>query len=412
MQPEYNPSDPAVIANPYQVLQHLQDEDPVHWSDAINGWVLTRYDDVRAALNDPRLSADRITPFLDHLPADERAAVAEVGAMLGRWAVFVDPPLHTRLRSLMNKAFTTSALAALRPRIAAIVERLLDEFVASDETDFIAGFAYPLPATVIAGMVGVPDSDLDVFKSWSDDLATFVGSAQAIPDKRDRAERSAVAMTEYFGEVIAHRRRHPIADQSIIDHMIAARDGDDALSEAELVANSVLLLFAGHETTTNLFGNGLLALLRNPDQLALLADDPTLAASAVEEILRYDGPIGTSTRVAVEDVEFGSRTIKRGDRVFPMINAANRDPRRFDDPHRFDIRRTDNRHIVFGYGIHFCLGAPLARMEGEIGLTALVRKLHDIELLDPDPPWHDSLVLRGVSTLPIACRAGSYTKSR
>ena len=402
---EYNPSDPAMVADPYPVLQRLQDDDPVHWSDDLSAWVLTRYDDVRAALNDPRLSADRISPFLDHLPPEERAAIAEVGAMLGRWSVFVDPPLHTRLRSLMNKAFTTSALTALRPRVAAIVDRLLDEFAASDDPDFIAGFAYPLPATVIAGMVGVPDSDLDLFKSWSDDLATFVGSAQATPDKRERAERGATAMTEYFGTVIDHRRRHPVEDQTIIDHMIAAREGGDALSEAELVANCVLLLFAGHETTTNLFGNGLLALLRHPDQLSLLTANPTLAGGAVEEILRFDGPIGTTTRVALEDVPLGGRTIKRGDRVFSMIHAANRDPRRFDDPHRFDIRRGDKGHIVFGYGIHFCLGAPLARMEGEIGLTALVRKLRNIELLDADPPWHDSLVLRGVSTLPIACQA-------
>jgi cytochrome P450 len=403
---EYNPSDPAMVADPYPVLQRLQDEDPVHWSDSLNSWVVTRYDDVRAALNDPRLSADRITPFLDHLPPEERAAIAEVGAMLGSWAVFVDPPLHTRLRSLMNKAFTTSALNALRPRITTIVERLLDDYTASDDPDFIAGFAYPLPATVIAGMVGVPDTDLDQFKSWSDDLATFVGSAQATPDKRERAERSTIAMTEYFSTVIAHRRNHPSDDQTIIDNMIAARKGGDALSEAELVANCVLLLFAGHETTTNLFGNGLLALLRNPDQFALLKADPTLAAGAIEEILRYDGPIGTTTRVALEDVALGGRTIKRGNRVFCMIHAANRDPRRFEDPHRFDIRRTDNRHIVFGYGIHFCLGAPLARMEGEIGLTALVRKLRGIELLDPDPPWHESLVLRGVSALPLACHAG------
>ena len=402
---EFDPSDPALVADPYPVLQQLQDDDPVHWSDPLNGWVLTRYDDVRAALNDPRLSADRITPFLDHLPADERAALAHVGAMLGRWAVFVDPPLHTRLRSLMNKAFTTSALTALRPRITTIVEKLLDEFIASGDPDFIAGFAYPLPATVIAGMVGVPDSDLDLFKSWSDDLATFVGSAQATPDKRELAERSAADMTEYFGQIIAYRRRHPVADQAIIDHMIAAREGDDTLSEAELVANAVLLLFAGHETTTNLFGNGLLALLRHPDQFALLAADPTLTTGAVEEILRYDGPIGTITRVALEDAVFSGRTIQAGDRVFSMIHAANRDPRQFDDPHRFDIRRRDNRHIVFGYGIHFCLGAPLARMEGEIGLPALVGKLRDIELLDANPPWHDSLVLRGVKNLPIAFRA-------
>jgi cytochrome P450 len=189
--------------------------------------------------------------------------------------------------------------------------------------------------------------------------------------------------------------------------MIAARDGGDALSEAELVANCVLVLFAGHETTTNLFGNGLLALLRNPDQFALLAADPSLAAGAIEEILRYDGLIGTTTRVALEDVALDGGTIKAGDRVFSMIHAANRGPRHFDDPHRFDIRRTDNRHIVFGFGIHFCLGAPLARMEGKIGLAALVRKLENIELLDPDPPWRDSLVLRGVTTLPIACQAAS-----
>ncbi len=399
---EYNPSDPAMVADPYPVLQQLQDDDPVHWSEDLSSWVLTRYDDVRAALNDPRLSADRITPFLDHLPPAERAEIAEVGAMLGRWVVFVDPPLHTRLRSLMNKAFTTSALNALRPHITAIVERLLDEFAAADDPDFIAGFAYPLPATVIAGMVGVPDTDLDQFKSWSDDLATFVGSAQATPDKRERAERCTVEMTQYFSDVIDYRRRHPVADQTIIDHMITAREGGDQLSEAELVANCVLLLFAGHETTTNLFGNGLLALLRNPDQFALLKADPALASGAVEEILRYDGPIGTTTRVALDDVSIGGRTLKRGDRVFCMIHAANRDPRQFEDPHRFDIRRADNRHIVFGYGIHFCLGAPLARIEGNIGLSALVRKLQNIELLDPDPPWHDSLVLRGVSTLPIA----------
>jgi len=404
---DYDPSDPAMVANPYAVLQRLRDEDPVHWSDKLNGWVLTRYDDVRLALNDVRFSADRITPFLEHLPPAERAAIAEVAAMLGRWAVFVDPPLHTRLRALTNKAFTRRALAALQPRIAAIVERLLDDFADSDNPDFIAGFAYPLPATVIAGMVGVPDSDLDLFKSWSDDLATFVGSAQATPDKRQRGERSARAMTEYFAGVIAHRRRHPGGDDTILDNMIAAREGGDAFSEAELVANAVLLLFAGHETTTNLFGNGLLALLRHPDPFAELAADPRLAGAVVEEVLRYDGPIGATTRIALAEVTLGGRTIRPGDRIFAMIHAANRDPRYFDAPHRFDIHRRDGRHIVFGYGIHFCLGAPLARMEGTIGFAALVRKLRNIALLDAAPPWHDSLVLRGVQRLPI-----SYTTAR
>ena len=404
----YDPRDPAVIADPYPVLRRLQDEEPAHWSAALGGWVLTRYADVRDSLKDPRLSADRITPFLDHLPTAQRGEIGALGEMLGRWIVFMDPPRHTRLRALMNKAFTSRALTALRPRVAAIVEDLIDGFAARGEADLIRDFAYPLPATVIAGMVGVPEGDLDRFKAWSNDLAAFVGSALETPDKRIRAQRSVVVMTEYFREVISRRRRYPPAgpDTTIIDLLIAAEERGDALSEAELVANAVLLLFAGHETTTNLFGNGMLALLRNPHQLARLAADPALAEPAVEELLRYDGPLGAVTRVAAAPATIHGRAIAPGDRVFAMLHAANRDPRQFPEPDRLDLTRAANRHVVFGYGIHFCLGAPLARMEGQIGFPALLRRLHGIELAEPAPEWTDSLVLRGVKSLPIRFHAG------
>ncbi len=407
---EFNPRDPAVIENPYPTFRRLREADPVHRSEALGAWVLTRYDDVRATLNDPRLSADRITPYLDHLSPEKRRQVACVGPMLQRWAVFMDPPGHTRLRALMNKAFTSSALAALRPRVEAIVERLAERLVAAGdgaEVDFIAEFAYPLPATVIAGMVGVPDSDLDQFRAWSDDLAPLVGSALRTPDKLGLAERSAREMTEYFRAVIDHRRRHPPAaeEQTIIDHMIAAEEKGDALSEAELVANAVLLLFAGHETTTNLLANGLMALMHHPAECARLVAEPGLAPSAVEEFLRYDGPVAAVARIAREPVSIDDVEIAPGDRVFCMLNAANRDPRQFPDPDRLDLTRQANRHVIFGYGIHFCLGAPLARMEGQIAFPVLLRRLSDIEPGTEAPTWTDSLVLRGVDRLPIRFRA-------
>jgi cytochrome P450 len=265
--------------------------------------------------------------------------------------------------------------------------------------DVIRDFAYPLPITVIAEMIGVPREDREAFKLWSDELAAFIGSALATPDKYERAARAITAMADYFRRMIPARRANPCED--IMSALVASWDRDDPLGEDELVASCILLLFAGHETTTNLIGNGVLALLRHPAQARALRDHADLTSSAVEEILRYDGPTPAMVRVAVEDIGLEGRTIRRGDRVFTMINAANRDPRQFAEPDRLDLARANNRHIAFGYGIHFCLGAPLARLEAQIALPALLRALGEPALDGAEPAWLDSLVFRGVKSLPV-----------
>jgi cytochrome P450 len=395
----YDPRLPAEIADPFPSFARLRQSDPVHRSDVLGGWVLTRYADCRAALNDKKLSADRITPFRNHLQPDARERVADLLRLLGQWAVFTDPPVHSRLRGLMNKAFTPRAIEGLRPGIQALVDRLIDPILGQREVELIGDFAYPLPATVIAALIGVPDPDLDRFKRWSDDLATFVGSSLATPDKRERAQASAVEMTAYFRNLAREHRRRPRND--ILSGLIAATEDGDRLSEEELVATCVLLLFAGHETTTNLIGNGMLALLRHPEQIKRLAAEPGLIESAVEEMLRYDGPTMAMTRIALEDVRYGERKIERGDRLYLMLNAANRDPEVFPAPDRFDIGRADSRHISFGYGIHYCLGAPLARLEAAIGVSSLLARLPHLSLATDEPAWSDSLVLRGVKALPL-----------
>lgn len=404
---DFNPYDSNVMADPYPAYKILQAEDPVHYSTALRSWILTRYDDVRPSLNDPRLSADRISPYIAHLPPGEREKIKTVGPLLQKWAVFMDPPDHTRMRKLLNHGFTSTALAEFSPKVEAIVERMIDQLVAKgaqgEEVDFINSFAYHLPATVIAVMLGVPESDVEQFRAWSEDLAPFVGSATDTPDKAGLAERSAQDLTEYFTGIIEARRIRPPApeDVTVIDHMMAAEEDGDSLSLAELISNAVLLLFAGHETTTNLLGNGLLALIRHPDQLRRFMDEPELSESAVEELLRYDGPVGSLARSVLEDMEIGGKSLKKGQRVYCMVNAANRDPRQFDDPDGLDIGRPNNRHIAFGYGIHFCVGAPLARMEGRFALRAMMQRMKEIELGDTPPVWRDSLVLRGMSSLPI-----------
>ncbi len=403
----YDPRLPALIADPFPIFARLRAEDPVHWSDILGGWVLTRYRDVKSVLFDRRMSADRITPFRDHLTPSAQEKVRDLLAVLGLWAVFNDPPAHTRRRALLNKAFTPRAVAALAPTIAETVEQLIDRLAGRDSFDLIADFAYPLPATVIAGMIGVPATDLDRFKLWSDDIAAFVGSALATPDKRERGERGVREMAGYFREMVADHRARPRPD--ILSGLIAAEEHGAVLSEDEIVASCILLLFAGHETTTNLIGNGMLALLRHPQEMARLRARPELAAGAVEEMLRYDGPTQAMTRIALADVTIeaetgAARVIRRGDRVFALLNAANRDPEMFDAPEHFDVARGDTRHLSFGYGPHFCLGAPLARLEGEIGVRALLRRFADLRLADSDPPWSDSFVLRGVKTLPVSAR--------
>ncbi|MBP6819246.1 MAG: cytochrome P450 [Ferrovibrio sp.] len=399
----FNARDAAVIADPYPSLHALMEHDPVHWSDKLGGWILTRYDHIRQSLRDRRFSSDRMRPFFDRMPDAERADLRELDASMRLWAVFNDPPAHTRVRGLMNKAFTTSALEAMRPRVAAIVERLLDDLAKrGGETDFIQDFAYPLPAHVIASMLGVPAADVEKLKHWSDHLGAFVLTSRMSADKYRQANSALLEMNAYFTDLVEARRRQPEAD--VTTGMVQAEQRGDFLSTEELVGACVLLLFAGHETTTHLLGNGLLALLKHPEQMHMLRDDATLAATAIEEMLRWDGPSLAQVRVAAEDIELEGKQIKRGDRVFQMLCAANRDPRVFEQPDRFDIRRKHNPHLTFGYGIHFCIGAPLARLEGQTAFPALLRRLPHIELAAA-PDWSDSIVVRGLNSLRISYSA-------
>jgi len=389
----FNPMDPEFIADPYPTYHRLRAEDPVHHSP-LGFWVLTRYEDVVAALRDPRLVKEPIAAFV---AARFGAAMPAMGlSMLDR-----DPPDHTRLRGLVNKAFTPRVVEALRPHIQKIVDGLLARVEGAGTMDLIEEFAYPLPVTVICQMLGVPVEDRERFKQWGLDIARGLDAILLPPDS-DVARRSVAArhaLADYFRGLIAERRAAPRGD--MLSDLIAAEEAGDKLSEDELLATCILLLVAGHETTVNLIGNGTLALLRHPDQLRRLRENPGLIASAVEELLRYDGPVQRTARIPSADVTFDGLTIGKGEMVMPFIGAADRDPAQFPDPDRLDITRTDNRHIAFGWGIHFCLGAPLARVEGQIAIGTLVQRLPKLALATDRPEYRQSLTLRGLTTLPV-----------
>jgi cytochrome P450 len=391
-------------ANPFPEFARLRAEDPVHWSPAMKAWIVTRYDDVkRVALNNKEISADRLTPFFKTNPEYQRGGIENLARYLNHWMVFKDPPDHTRLRRLFNKVFTPTAVENLRPNIESIVADLLDGMAAKakrgERVDYIADFAYPLPASVIMDMLGVPRADLQRVKVWSDDIALFIGTAQVAGNKYLRAEEGARQMAGYFRGLVEARTAAPSGD--MLSQLVMARDEKDALTTDEVIGTAILLLFAGHETTTNLIGNGFLYTMRFRDQWERLKADPSLAQSAVEEWLRYDGPSGALARIASGDIELAGRAIKSGQRVFAFMNAANRDPQAFAEAERFDIGRDPNPHLTFGHGIHFCLGAPLARLEAQIAAARLAERFPDIGLASGDPDWHDSLILRGVKALPV-----------
>jgi len=390
----FNPMDPEFLADPYPTYHRLRAEDPVHHSP-LGFWVLTRYEDVSAVLRDPRFIKEPIAALV------AARFGAEVPRGVGLSMLDRDPPDHTRLRSLVSKAFTPRVVEGLRPRIQQIVDGLIARAQTVGSMDLIEEFAYPIPVNVICEMMGVPVKDHERFKGWSLDIARGLDSIWLPPDsevpRRSAAARHAI--NDYFRELIAQRRASPRGD--LLSALIAAEEAGDKLNEEELLATCILILIAGHETTVNLIGNGVLALLRHPDQLRHLRQAPALITSAVEELLRYDGPVQRTARVASDDATIGDRTICKGDMVMPFIGAADRDPAQFPDPDRLDFSRGDNRHIAFGWGIHFCLGAPLARVEGRIAIDTLVRRLPGLALVTEEPEYRQSLTLRGLKTLPV-----------
>jgi cytochrome P450 len=397
---QYNPFIPEVHANPYPMYARLRAEDPIHWSPLMEAWVLTRYDDVVAVLTDSRFSADRRRAR--NRFADEIARREEEFGPFGRTRTMLtsDPPEHTRLRRLVSKAFTPRMVEGLRPRIQAIVDELLDDAAQNGRMDVIRDLAYPLPVIVIAEMLGVPPEHRDQFKHWSDEIVGVLGGP-LVP--QETLERSRVAVHElagYLQSVIAERRREPRED--LVSGLIAAEEQGQILSEDEMLATAMLLLVAGNETTTNLIGNGMLGLLRSPDQLDRLRADPSLVATAVEELLRYDGPVQATGRVAMEELEIGGQRVTPGQAVLTVLGAANRDPAQFERPDELDLDRQPNEHVAFGDGIHFCLGAPLARAEGQIAFETLLRRFAHPHLETDSLQWGGSFILRGLTSLPIA----------
>ncbi|APE42395.1 cytochrome [Sulfitobacter alexandrii] len=398
----YDPTDPAVMADPFPVYARLREEDPVHWSPSLRSWIITRYTDVRDLLLSDTMSVNRLLQFYESLPPADAMLLRDIVHYLNLWLAFRDPPDHTRVRRIMRHAFTADAIATMRPQIHEISDLLLDRLAAAgtDDVDLIREYALQLPAFVIMDLLDVPRDMLDEFKEWSDDMAVFIGGARNSDDKYERAARGCRHMSDYFRKLIEERTANP--KPGFLMDLINARDEGDKLSDDELVATCILVLFAGHETTTNLIGNATLLLLRHPEQLDRLRADPELVDPMIEEVLRFDGPTNALVRVVARDHDLHGRTLREGERVFVMVNSANRDPRMFDDADRFDITRDQNRHLTFGQGIHLCLGAKLAREEGRIAVRKLFERFPDLTLNPAEPPeWLDAMVPRGTRRLPV-----------
>jgi len=400
---DYRPDDPAFLADPFPMFRRMQHEDPCHWSTRLKAWVLTRYEDVRRVCLDKDMSSDRLRPYFATLPPAEAQRIAVLMRYLTLWMVFRDPPEHTRLRRLTSKVFHVKSMHAMRPRIAALMQWLFKSIGGRAEFDFIGEFAGPLPALVIMDMLGVPRAELGKVKRLSDDMALFIGSSRMAQEKYDIAEAATREMAEFFRGMVAVRRAAPQAD--LLSELVHLEDAGDRLSDDELVATCILLLFAGHETTTNHIANGLLGLLRFPQEMARLREDPTLAAAAVEELLRYDGPNGAQVRIVQQGHELHGKQLKPGERVFILLNAANRDPRAYEDPDRVDIARNGPPHLAFGFGLHLCLGFPLARLEGQIALPAVLAHWPGIEVASGHLEWLNSMVFRGMKAMPVRVRA-------
>ena len=398
----YHLLDPEVLANPYPLFHRLRSEDPVHWDPFLHTWVVTRYADVLEVLHN--FSAERThTPEkLNAMGLDEMSPIAK---LMVKQMLFMDPPAHTRLRSLASQAFSPARVEVLRTHIRQIVSDLLDAALSKGCLDAIRDLGEPLPCTVTAEMLGVPLSDQHQLKSWSQNFAEMLGNFQHNPEHAPRMLRTVNEVTTYFREAIREQRKYP-RDGLVHSLMVAEVDGD-RLSEEEVIATSIVTMVGGLETTTNLIGNGVLTLLRHPEEMKRLRADLTLVPSAVEEMLRYESPSQHTGRLAKDDVELGGKIIRKGQAVMAVMAAANRDPERFPEPDRFDITRKDNRHLAFGYAAHFCFGAALARVEGQEAFDAILRRLPNLEL-EPGPlVWRNNLGLRGLTSLPVRFQAST-----
>jgi amino acid adenylation domain-containing protein len=402
----YHLLDPKVLANPYPLFHRLRREAPVHWDSFLHAWIVTRYSDVLEVLQS--FSADR-TPTPEQLDSMGLSKISPLAQLMVKQMLFMDAPAHTRLRGLASRAFTPGRIQVLREHIREIVARLLEDVRAKGGMDVIAELAEPLPAIVTAEMLGVPVGDHRKLKVWSGNFAEMLGNFQHNPDHAEVMLRTVEEMTAYFRDAVVEQKQHP--REGLIHSLLTAEIDGDRLSDEEVVANVIITMVGGQETTTNLIGNGLLTLLRHPAEMEKLRGDLSLIPSAVEEMLRFESPSQHTARLARSDRELGGQLIRKRQAVIAVMAAANRDPERFPEPDRFDITRQDNRHLAFGYAAHFCFGAPLARMEGQIAFETLLRSFPDMQLEPQEFVWRTNLGLRGLQSLKVKFEKPGGSKS-
>lgn len=386
---------PETQADPYPVFQRLRQESPVHEDPHGNGWVISRYDDIAAVLADKRFSARHIVTL-----EEKDRGVNPIMAALSKQMLFQDPPDHTRLRGLVSRAFTPQRIESLRPQTLQLTTRLLDEAVREGGfIDFMDAVAIPLPVAVIARMLGLPDEDHRQLQIWSLSWGKLINGCPLNPSETVEAHQGIYALIRYLTRLIAEKRKSPGND--MLSDLIAAGENGDRLDPEELIMNVILLFAAGHLTTTHVLGNSMLALLRNPDAFQLLSHDPSIAPSAVNELIRFEGPIQATARVALEDVHLGGRLIRKGDKVTLLLASGNHDETRFVEPERLDLRRTGSRCLSFGHGLHACVGAALGRMEAQVVLSEMARRFPFTWLEENEPERLQSIVFNGFESLPI-----------
>jgi cytochrome P450 len=398
-EPLFNPSSPNVIANPYPYYDRLRRVDPMHLAP-LGFYVASRHAEVSAVLRDKRFGNDFISRVTRRFGAERANEPAY--RIMGHWMIHQEPADHARLRGLVAQAFTARRVEEMRPHIQEMVDGLIDRVEAQGHMDIIEDFAFPLPATVICDMLGIPVEDRAVFFESARIGGRLLDPVALTPAEMEQHNAEMLTMAEYFEGLFQRRQREPGDD--LTTHLVQAEQDGDKLSSEELAANIIFLFWAGHETTVNLIGNGLLALYRNPDQLQLLRDDPRLGANAIEELLRYDSSVQVTSRTALEVIDdLGGVRIEKGQPVVCLLGSANRDPAVYQDPERLDITRSNVRPLSFGGGIHYCLGAQLARIEGEIAIGTLLRRLPELRLDNIDTPaWRPTFLLRGVEKLPAS----------
>jgi cytochrome P450 len=396
---------PEFLANPYPVFDRLRTSDPIFWSEANSYWILTRYADIVTQIQNANLSSNRIGAHASRMPREAKEYFRPFFTLVSSWMLMVDPPDHTRLRGLVNKAFTPRVVENMRVLVQDLVNQMLDAVQEQGRMDVIDDLANPLPATVIAELLGVPGADHQQFKKWSDDVAGALSGIDSGATREElqalyiTAQKSVLELSSYFRERVVELRRQP--KENLLSALVQAEEQGDRLTEDELFANCVLLMIAGHETTTNLIGNGLLALLQNPNQQEMLTQNPDLISSAVEELLRYESPVQKMGRIALADIQIGDKQIQKGQLIVFSFAAANRDPEVFALPNQLDLARKPNRHLAFGHGLHYCVGAALARLEGQITINTVLSRMPKLRLATENLEWHRNFTLRGLKSLAV-----------